>query len=88
MPPRAPDQPSRQPRLPFQRIVDDLAADILEGRLRPGEQVPTVQTLCDSYDVSKVTVLKALSALREAGLIQTIPRWGSFVAESPGQATR
>jgi DNA-binding GntR family transcriptional regulator len=86
MPPREPDQPSRQARLPFQRIVDDLRADILEGRLRPGEQIPTVQALCDSYGVSKVTVLKALSVLRGAGLIKTVPRWGSFVTDNPGKA--
>jgi GntR family frlABCD operon transcriptional regulator len=84
VPPSGPDQASREARLPFQRIVDDLRAAILEGRLRPGEQVPTVAALCQTYDVSKVTVLKALSELRKANLIETVPRWGSFVSQNPG----
>ena len=85
MPPRGPDQPSREPRLPFQRIVDDLRTSILGGELRPGDQLPTVQALCDQYEVSKVTVLKALTELRRSNLIETVPRWGSFVTQNPGQ---
>jgi DNA-binding GntR family transcriptional regulator len=47
-----------------------------------------VQALCDQYSVSKITVLKALSELRGANLIETVPRWGSFVKDNGGQAPR
>jgi GntR family transcriptional regulator len=70
----------RQPKLPSDRIRDDLAGKIERGELRPGEQLPTVAALCDTYDVSRVTVLKALRSLADGGLIEVIPRWGSFVA--------
>jgi DNA-binding GntR family transcriptional regulator len=72
---------ARGPLLPYQRITEDLREKITNGVLLPGEQLPTVAQLCDSYGVSKITVLKVLGILREEGLITTVPRWGSFVAE-------
>jgi DNA-binding transcriptional regulator YhcF (GntR family) len=47
--------------------------------LLPGESLPTVTAMHESYGVSKTTVLKALAILRDEGLIYTVPRWGSFV---------
>ena len=75
------DDQMRQPKLPADRVRDDLAGKIERGELRPGEQLPTVAALCDTYDVSRVTVLKVLRSLAESGLIEVIPRWGSFVAQ-------
>jgi DNA-binding GntR family transcriptional regulator len=77
------DQPRRQPSLPYARIVRDLTDKIRGGVLLPGEQLPSVSQLCEDYSVSRVTVLKAMGELREAGLVTTIPRWGNFVAENP-----
>jgi len=73
----------RSPELPFQRIVNDLSAQISEGTLLPGEQLPTVTKLCQTYGVSKVTVLKALRTLADEGQIRIVPRWGTFVADRP-----
>ena len=73
----------RSPDLPFQRIVNDLSAQISQGKLLPGEQLPTVTRLCETYGVSKVTVLKALRTLADEGQIRIVPRWGTFVADRP-----
>jgi DNA-binding GntR family transcriptional regulator len=72
---------ARGEKLPYQRVHDGIAEQIREGALRPGDQIPTVKALCEEYGVSTVTVLKALTQLREEGLITTVARWGSFVAE-------
>ena len=61
----------------------ELTAQIRSGALRPGEQIPTVATLCETYSVSKVTVLKAIGILRNDGLVTTVPRWGTFVVDEP-----
>jgi hypothetical protein len=74
------DDRMRQPKLPADRVRDDLAGKTERGELRPGEQLPTVAALCDTYGISRVTVLKALRSLADSGLIEIIPRWGSFVA--------
>jgi DNA-binding GntR family transcriptional regulator len=72
---------ARDQRLPYERIVADLQGKIREGELRPGDQLPTVAALCESFSVSRVTVLKALRILQDDGLITIVPRWGSFVAD-------
>ena len=73
------EMPSRYRPLASQRVVAAIRADIESGKLQSGDPLPTVDILCDIYDVSRMTVLKALRQLREAGLIQTIPRYGSSV---------
>lgn len=75
----------RDAQLPSDRIISETIELIRSGTLRPGEQLPTVSALCQTYSVSKVTALKAMTVLRDLGWITTIPRWGSFVAESPGR---
>jgi DNA-binding GntR family transcriptional regulator len=75
------DLVGRGPVLPYQRIVDDLREKITSGAMLAGEQLPSVSRLCEIHSVSRVTVLKALTILRDDGLIVTVPRWGSFVAE-------
>lgn len=47
----------------------------------PGDHLASVAAMGADYGVSRTTVLKALGILRDEGLIYTIPRWGSFVAE-------
>jgi len=49
--------------------------------LVPGDHLASVAAMGADYGVSRTTVLKALGILRDEGLIYTIPRWGSFVAE-------
>jgi DNA-binding GntR family transcriptional regulator len=75
-----PDQ-ERKPVWPAERIAADLRGKITRGELAPGDQLPTVAHLCDSYGVAKVTALRALTTLRRQGLIYTEPRFRSFVQE-------
>jgi DNA-binding transcriptional regulator YhcF (GntR family) len=65
--------PQRRPLWPADRIAADLRGQIASGELAPGQQLPTVVQLCDSYGVAKVTTLRALSILRREGLIYTDP---------------
>jgi GntR family transcriptional regulator len=80
-----PEPRPRQPQRPAQRIAGDLRDQIARGELAPGDQLPTVIQLCETYGVAKVTALKALSVLRGEGLIYTEARWGSFVADRSQQ---
>jgi DNA-binding GntR family transcriptional regulator len=75
---------ARDQQLPSARIVSSLIDQIRSGELRPGDQVPTLDAICKTYSVSRVTALRALGILRESGWITTVPRWGSFVADTPG----
>jgi DNA-binding GntR family transcriptional regulator len=47
----------------------------------PGDQVPSVKMLADQYNVTKGTALRALGVLRDEGLTEVSPGWGTFVKE-------
>jgi GntR family transcriptional regulator len=55
--------------------------EIDRGVLAPGDALPTEQTLCDQFGVSRITVRRALSDLAEQGYIERKHGVGSFVRQ-------
>lgn len=55
--------------------------EIVRGALEAGELLPTEQTLCDQFGVSRITVRRALADLAEAGLIERRHGVGTFVRD-------
>lgn len=56
--------------------------EIARGALAPGDALPTEQSLCDEFGVSRITVRRALTDLAEQGLIERRQGVGSFVRDS------
>ncbi|MER6954457.1 GntR family transcriptional regulator [Streptomyces sp. NPDC000618] len=72
-------------RPPYQHAADELRRDILQGRIKPGEQMPAIRELQERFGVANMTMRSALNVLRDEGLIYTIHGRGSFVADhNPG----
>lgn len=70
------------PRPPlYQKVETDLRRRIDDGEFAPGEALPTEGALCAAYDVSRITVRRALDSLALLGLIQRRRGAGSFVSE-------
>jgi DNA-binding FadR family transcriptional regulator len=76
-------QTTFRPRQRYEQVADRLAADIRAGRLAPGERLPSERDLARSLDVGRASVREAIAALGVAGLIETRPGAGSFVAAAP-----
>lgn len=76
----------RPVRLPA-RIAEALTQEISEGRLKPGDRLPTEQYLADNFGVSRNVVREAIAQLRSAGLVVSRQGLGSVVA-SAGEADR
>ena len=55
--------------------------EIDRGVMAPGDALPTEQTLCDQFGVSRITVRRALADLAEQGYIERRQGVGSFVRE-------
>jgi GntR family transcriptional regulator len=55
--------------------------EIERGLIAPGDPLPTEQTLCDQFGVSRITVRRALADLAEQGYIERRQGVGSFVRE-------
>jgi GntR family transcriptional regulator len=53
--------------------------EIVAGNLRPGDQLPTESQLCNQFEVSPMTVRRAVNALLEQGLVTTARGRGTFV---------
>jgi DNA-binding GntR family transcriptional regulator len=67
------------PVAPWRQIHAQLRAEIEAGRLAPGDRLPSIVDLAETYGVALTTVRKALDALKAEGLIVTSPM-GTFVS--------
>lgn len=63
----------------YEQIYVDLKNAIYSGKYRYKEQIPTEKELMKNYDVSRMTVKKALSELVAEDWIKRVPGKGSFV---------
>ena len=63
-----------------------LRASIATGRLRAGDQLPTVRQLAVDLRVNANTVARVYAELERAGAIETRRGVGSFVAATPAEA--
>ena len=65
------------------RIADDIyeriRAAILSRQFEPGERVD-IPALAETFDVSQMPVRQAIGRLADAGLVEIIPRSGTFIA--------
>lgn len=62
--------------------------EIMRGALNPGDALPTEQSLCDQFGVSRITVRRALADLADDGFIERKHGIGSFVLDRPVDAHR
>ena len=65
-------------------IMDQIERLILEGKVRPGQKLPSERSLAEEFDVSRPTVREAIQKLEARGLIQRRHGGGTFVAEHVG----
>ena len=73
---------AREP-FPYERIVDELRAEILTGRRAAGERLPSEHELADQYGTSRPTVRRAVARLKAEGLVVTSQGRGAFVRPKP-----
>lgn len=54
----------------FEHVAEHLEAQILAGKLRPGDQLPPERDLQASFGVGRPAIREALIALQKAGLVE------------------
>jgi GntR family transcriptional regulator len=69
-----------QDSLLYSRVETVLANEIADGALKVGEQLPTEDSLIARFDVSRITVRRAIQNLVSRGLIEIRRGKGTFVA--------
>lgn len=70
----------------FQRVVDHLVDQIRDGKLRPGDRLPSAKEISDTWDVSSMTAQRALRELQTMGLTYGMAGKGTFLhPEAPAR---
>ena len=67
----------------YNRIAKSIRQEILEGRLKPGDQLPTIRQLTETWDCTPGTVQHAYQELSREGLILTRSGLGTRVTSVP-----
>ncbi|MPZ19173.1 MAG: GntR family transcriptional regulator [Luteitalea sp.] len=76
----------RDPTPIYAQLERGLRAAIAAGRLRPGDQLPTVRQLAVDLRVNANTVARVYLELERAGVIETRRGVGSFIRATSSQA--
>ena len=71
----------RRPHTLAFELVEALGERIRDGRLSPGDKLPTEAALMADHGVSRTVVREALSKLQASGLVSTRHGVGTFVEE-------
>ena len=72
----------------YEQIVQQIEESVLNGKLKPGDQLPAERELAQQLGVSRTAVREAVKALREKGLVEAYSGRGTFVTDGTTQAAR
>lgn len=76
-------------RLPiYRQLGNQIREAVARGRLRPGEQLPSVRDLSRTLVVNPNTVARVYTELEREGVLHTRQGLGVFVAEPKAELTR
>ena len=65
----------------YEQISSQIKAQIIAGKLSPGEALPTIRALAKDLKISVITTKRAYDELEADGFLYTVAGKGCFVAE-------
>lgn len=72
----------------FQDLVQQIQEAIMDGRLKPGDRLPSQRELVDLFQTSRASIREALRVLEHKGLIEIkLGVSGGAVVKTPGTET-
>src|SRR5580693_9386780 len=72
----------------YEQIVQQIEESVLNGSLKPGDQLPAERDLAQRLGVSRTAVREAVKTLREKGLVEAYSGRGTFITDGTSQAAR
>ena len=67
----------------YEQVLYAARKAIVSGELEPGDAFPSVRAISKAYRINPNTVQKAITALKQAGLIEIHPGIGARVCAAP-----
>lgn len=65
----------------YKQLKDLIMKEIEEGKLKPNQKIPTEQEMSEYYQISRMTVRKAMAQLVDEGVLAKKQGKGTFVQE-------
>lgn len=65
----------------YEQIKEQIKGEILNGRIKPGEMLPSMRFLAKELRISIITTKRAYEELEREGFIESYTGKGSFVRE-------
>ena len=72
----------------YDQIYAQIKAQIIAGKLAPGEALPSIRALAKDLRISVITTKRAYDELEAEGFLYTVAGKGCFVAEKNLQLVR
>jgi DNA-binding LacI/PurR family transcriptional regulator len=72
----------------YQQLFDELKTEILSGRYRHGQKMPSEASMMNRSGMSRITVARAFRELHQAGLVDRIAGSGTFARGAADLETR
>lgn len=66
-----------------EKIVDYIENEIIQGRLRKGDKLPTERKMAEDMEVSRASVREAIKALEVMGIVKSIQGSGNYITDNP-----
>ena len=66
---------------PYRQIAAIIKRGIVSGQYPADTRIPTESELVETFEVARSTARRAVAALREEGLVYTVPARGTYVAK-------
>lgn len=72
----------------YQQVAEQFRTDILAGKYREGEYLPSIRGLARDLRISVITTMKAYELLEEEGLVTAVQGKGFYVNAQDSQMLR
>ncbi len=72
----------------YQQIADQLKEDILAGKYKDGEYLPSIRGLAQDLKISVITTMKAYELLQNEGLVTAMQGKGYYVNAQDSEMLR
>ena len=72
----------------YQQIADAFKEDILSGKLKQGEYLPSIRSLAKELRISVITTMKAYELLEAEGLVTGVQGKGFYVNAQDSEMLR
>jgi len=66
----------------YEVIINSIKRSVTEGEIAPGQKLPSIRSICNQFQCSKVTAVKAYDLLEKQHIVYSIPKSGHYLIEN------